>query len=472
MKVLLSTPPWKTTERWPPLGLLYIAESIERIRSDKVTVVDAFCLNMTSSELVKRAVQESPDVMGLSCSTHTFEAAMEVLRMVRERLPGTVIVLGGIHATFEADRILRSYPFVDYIIKGEAENAFPALLERIEEGDAPEDVPGISYLRGDGSVHSNPLTLIEDLDSLPFPERERLGDFTYGYQFQGINLTFRKFTTITSSRGCPFSCSYCSCAAFSERRWRSRSAANVVNELEMLYRQGYREAVFVDDNFTQNIPRVEEICRLITARGIRMKLYCEGRVGHAQLPFLRTMKEAGFNVIYFGAESSSPRVLDFYHKRQTPQGTAEAVTNAKKAGMLVITSFILGAPVETREEMRQTIQFARSMRPHGVQYNILDYLPGTPLWADLEAQGMVKEDDWKTNHRVYEYFPEASSQAELEAMVKEGYSTFVGAWENGSGILEILRALAMNATARGLVLGNVVNPVMYKALISELRRAW
>jgi radical SAM superfamily enzyme YgiQ (UPF0313 family) len=469
MKVMLTTPPWKTTEKWPPLGLLYIAGSVKKERGDEVVVVDAFCHNMTVEQLVERVVSERPEVLGMNCSTHTFKATMDVMTRVHELMPDLVIVLGGYHATFAAGQILAGYRFIDYIIKGEAERSLPRLLGHIEAGTEPTDVDGISFIRSDGELFERPLTLIEDLDSLDFPDRDLLGDFQYGYMFQGVPLTFGKFTTISTSRGCPFSCSYCSCAAFSERRWRPRGADSVADELEMLYRQGYRECVMVDDNFTQVTSRVEEICRQIKERGIRMRLYCEGRAGHAQLPLLRRMKSAGFNVIYFGAESSSKNVLEYYNKKQTPERTAEAVANAKKAGMLVITSYILGAPVETREEMLSTIDFAQSLRPHGVQYNILDFLVGTPLWEEMEEKGTVKEDDWRTNHRVYEYYPEHASREELEGLVNDGYGSFLEAWKSGSGVIELLRTLMVNSTARRIVMGNITNPAARKMITDGLK---
>ncbi|MBI0583470.1 MAG: radical SAM protein [Methanomassiliicoccus sp.] len=468
MKVLLATPPWKTTEMWPPLGLLYLAGSIKKERGDEVVVVDAFCHNLTIEQLVDRVVTERPNVMGMNCSTHTFNATMATLERVRERLPGTTIVLGGYHATFAAREILKEYRFIDHIIKGEAERALPRLLDHIEAGTEPADVEGISFRRGE-EVVERPLAVIEDLDALDFPDRSLLGDLKYGYYFQGVPLTFGKFTTISTSRGCPFACTYCSCAAFSERRWRPRSAVNVVDELEMLYRQGYRECVLVDDNFTQKASRVEEMCRLIRERGIRMRLYCEGRAGHAELPLLKEMKSAGFNVIYFGAESASPQVLEYYNKRQTPERTAEAVSNAKAAGMLVITSYILGAPVESKEEMRSTIGFAQSLRPHGVQYNILDFLIGTPLWDDMKDKGMVGDEDWKTNHRVYEYFPEHASREELESLVNDGYGTFLEAWKSGRGLLDLLRTMMVNPTARRIVLGNITNRQAISIVTDGLR---
>lgn len=469
MKVMLATPPWRTTERWPPLGLLYLAGSVKRERGDDVVVEDAFCHNLTAEELVDRVAAERPDVLGMSCSTHTFNATMDVLGRVSELLPDTAIILGGYHATFAAPQILRVFRFVEHILKGEAERSLPRLLDHIEAGTEPVDVDGISFIRADGRLFERPLALTEDLDSLDFPDRTLLGDFEYGYVFRGVPLTFDKFTTMSTSRGCPFSCAYCSCAAFSERRWRPRSAESVVDELEALYRQGYRECVMVDDNFTQAIPRVESICRLVRERGIRMRLFCEGRAGHAQLSLLRKMRSAGFEVIYFGAESSSPKVLEYYDKRQTPERTAEAVDNAKRAGMLVITSYILGAPIETREEMLSTIDFACSLRPHGVQYNILDLLVGTPLWERLAEAGAVGAEDWRTNHRVYEIFPENASREELEALIDEGYSSYLGAWRSISGVMELLRTLMVNPTARRIVAGNLANPAARKLITGGLR---
>lgn len=464
---MLSTPPGTTTEMWPPLGLLYLAGSIRQKREDEVVVVDAFCHNLTPETFLERVMVEGPDVLGMNCSTHTFLATMGALAKVRERMPDIVIVLGGYHATFAAREILNEYGFIDYIIKGEAEGALPRLLDHIEADTDPDDVEGISYRR-QGDLVERELALVEDLDSLPFLDRRLLGDFQYGYYFQGIPLTFGKFTTLSSSRGCPFSCAYCSCAAFSQRKWRPRSAENVVDELEMLYRDGYRECVFVDDNFTQRTSRVERICDLIRERGIEMKLYCEGRANHASLPLLKKMKRAGFDVIYFGAESASPHVLDFYNKTISPQQTAEAVTNAKKAGMLVITSYIVGAPVESLDDVRRTIDFARSLRPHGVQYNILDMLVGTPMWESMKEKGMLGPDDWKTNHRIYEYYPEHATREQLEREVNVGYESFLGAWKNVRGLSELLKILVVNPTARSVVMGNIRNPEAIAAVKSGL----
>ncbi len=409
--------------------------------------------------------KEKPDVIGLNCSTHTFLEAIQALQDAKKALPESKIVLGGYHATFAAERILEEYDFVDYIIKGEAEHAMVQLLDSIEKRKSSEDVTGISY-RLDGKNINNPLSLVSDLDALPFPDRSLLSSIDYGYSFQGIPLTFGKFTTLSTSRGCPFHCTYCSCAAFSLRKWRPRSAENVVEELESAHGQGYKDCVIVDDNFTHNTKRTEQICDLIIERDIDMRFYCEGRVDGASYELLRKMKRAGINVIYFGAESADDTVLDYYKKHITPEKTRLAISNAKKAGMLVVTSYIIGAPVETKEAVQRTLDFIRTSRPHALQVNILDCLIGTSIWEDMEKNNLVGKDDWKRNHRIYEYNKDGFGKDELEKYVNEAYADWLKGWWSKEGIADIIRILAKNKTARKVVFSNLLNPTVRKLMLN------
>jgi anaerobic magnesium-protoporphyrin IX monomethyl ester cyclase len=463
MKTLLSTPPGKTTELWPPLGLLYIASSLRARGRRDVQVLDAFCRNLGTEDLVSQVVREKPDVFGVNCSTHTFLNAVDALAGVHEALPDTRLVMGGYHSTFAAEKILHDYPFVDYVIKGEAERAFPDLLDRLEMDREPADVEGISY-RKDGNIVGQPLAVIKDLDALPFPDRGMLGDTEYGYFHQNIRLTFGRFTTIVSSRGCPFACTYCSCAAFSQRRWRARSASNVVDELEALYDQGYENVVFVDDNFTLKKSRVVDICEQIRERKIRMRFYCEGRVDNAPYELLRTMKRAGFEVMYFGVESPSPHVLDYYKKGITATKARRAVADAKRAGMIVVTSFIIGAPVEAQPDIQRTVDFIRTLRPHAVQVNILDCLIGTPIWDELVRDGVVAPDDWKRNHRIWEYRENGLSRETLGKLSEDAYAAHIQGWKSKAGLRDFVRMMSVNRTGRKIVLGNLFNPDVRRRL--------
>ena len=143
--------------------------------------------------------------------------------------------------------------------------------------------------------------------------------------------------------------------------------------------------------------------------------------------------------------------------------------NAKKAGMLVVTSFIVGAPGESLEDMNKTIQFILKTRPHAVQVNILDVLIGTEIWDRLSEEGVIGHDDWKTNHRIYEYGISPHTKSELEEIVNKSYSAHIEAWKTRHGIAEILRTLYVNRTTRNVVIGNLLNPSVRNRL-SDARR--
>lgn len=468
MNVLFSTPPGNTTEKWPPLGLLYLATNLIIERNDQVEVIDAFCMNLNKFELIKLITKKEPDVIGFNTSTHSFLDSIEVLREVSQSLPHVTILMGGYHATFASEQILENYPFINYIIKGEADHAIVELMECIENGAKPYKVEGISFFDGENHF-SNPPATIKDLDKLPYPDRNLLKGVDYGYNFQNIPLVSGKFTTINTSRGCPYNCSYCSCASFYNRNIRFRSPENVANEMQMLFEDGFNNVVVVDDNFTYRAERVEEICDLIIEKEIDMRFFCEGRVDRAFPDLLKKMKMAGFEVIYFGAESRSKHVLDYYNKKITPEQTRKAVENARSVNMLVIVSFILGAPVESREDIKKTLDFIRLLKPHAVQINILDVLIGTELWKDMDRIGKIGQEDWKTNHKIYDLEDGGHNRSDLENFVKLGYKYYLDSWKNKESILELLKLLSHNQTARKAVFKNILNPHLWKIFKEELK---
>lgn len=184
---------------------------------------------------------------------------------------------------------------------------------------------------------------------------------------------------------------------------------------------------------------------------------------------LRDMKRAGFNVIYFGAESASQHVLDYYNKTITPAQTMKSIENAKRAGMVVVTSFIFGAPVESKEDILGTIDFIREARPHAIQINILDCLLGTPIWDDLIRDGAVRPDDWKTNHRIYEFNNNGLSRDELQELVQLGYAAYADAWKNKDGLRDFIKIITSNKTARRIILGNMTSPRTLRGISNGMR---
>jgi len=452
MKVVLCTPPSMSKERWPPIGLLYIASYLRANGYNDVSIVDAFSCNMTEDDLVNAVEKENPDIVGMNSTAHTFIDAMSATEKIKNAIPNAKIVLGGYQATFNAEKILRSYKFVDYVIKGEGEKSFLELIKNLSKKKDMKKVKGISYIAK--KFVSNDSDIIKDLDALPFPDRTLVEKNDYKHYWNNIRLTFGKFTTVLTSRGCPYNCRYCSCSAFTNRLYRERSIDSVIDELEEIYSQGYKTCIVVDDNFTMNKERVIKICEEMRKRRIDLELHCEGRVNSASQHMLRAMKKAGFSTIYFGIESGSQKVLDYYRKGTTVEQIRNAVDNAKKVRMNIIGSFILGAPVERKEDIMHTLKFASSLRLHGTQFNILDLSPGTELWSEFERNGKIRKNDWKSNHRIYEYSNNLSKEY-LNQAVNRGYKMFLDSWKSKSALKELFINAAFNSSARRIITWNL-----------------
>jgi len=466
MKIVLCTPPSKETDfRWPPIGLLYIASYLKSKSDHEVRVIDAFSCSISEAQFLSQIRKEEPDVVGLSCTSYTFLKSMDLLGKIKQIFPDVKVVLGGIHATFFAEKIVENYKFIDFVVKGEGEIAFSELIENLHNRKELKSIGGLTFI-DNNKIVSSKEEFISDLDSLPFPDRKLVEGNDYAHCWFDFKLTFGRFTTILTSRGCPYSCTFCCCSALFKRKWRARSVDNILDELEEIYSQGYKTCIFVDDNFTLVPARVIELCRGIMRRKIKLDLHCEGRVDKASLDVLKEMKRAGFSTIYFGAESGLQKVLDYYKKGITVEQIKDAVGKAKKAGLNVIGSFIIGSPIETRQDVLKTLDFASDLRI-ALQINLLGIVPGTELWLRLESSGEIKKNDWKIAHSISEYCGNFS-QEELLEYLDYGYSLLIKKLKRPKSLRDILTLLSSYNTK--IVLWNLSrNPL---SLTKHLIKIW
>jgi len=187
----------------------------------------------------------------------------------------------------------------------------------------------------------------------------------------------------------------------------------------MLYNQGFRQIIFVDDNFTLNQKRVIELCHSMKKNRIEMDWVCDARVDCISMDALEAMAKAGCRIIYFGMESANQRILDFYNKGITPSQSIAATKAARKAGIdIIVGSFIVGAPDETREEIENTFNFAQRLDIDVPLFHPLELHPGTPLWADLSSQGILNEDEhWEKGVYASDISPKAVPLRELHSMI-------------------------------------------------------
>ncbi len=431
MKVVLINPDIGHAERiesqaaWPPHGLLYLGSVLQKGGHD-VNVIDNGRTQLPIDRLLKRVKNENPDVVGIGALTPTFKQSVRIAKAVKSEIPDAKIVFGNYHPTFTYEKILKKYKFVDYVVRGEGEETFLELVEAIKSGKKVEKIAGLAYRQGK-TVKSSPRLPIQDLDNLPFPDRSLLEQEYYS-EIMGAIGSGGRFTTILTSRGCPYKCRYCACAAFSHRKIRYRSPESVVAEMEQIHNEGYEEIGIVDDNFFVNKKWMDRIFTLIRENDLKFKFWAEGRVDNASREMLKKFAGVGCKIIYYGMESGSQKVLDYFKKNTTPEMNRKVVLNSKAAGIEnVIGSFIVGAPVETKADVRQTLDFIMSL--DGIdfpQINPLCISPGMELWDDALRGGYMKEDEmWEEEHIALNIFPSQITEAEVMGMIKGFYSDFV-----------------------------------------------
>jgi len=417
--------PNMVTSAWPPLGILYCAEVMMK-EGIEVSVLDQGAKGYTLKQTLNWVKKEDPDILGFSVLGSSMKEAMKIAESTKWENPKVTIVLGNYHPTFNAERILRKYPSVDVIVRGEGEFTSLELAKCLDRGNALEKVEGITFRKNGEIVSTAERPLIKNIDTLPFPDRELL-DTEYTSIIYGLKVATKRFNTIVSSRGCPFRCSFCGCRKFARGMWRPRSVENIMKELEYLQSEGYEQFLFVDDNFTLNLKRVVKLCRMIRKEGMDIEWFCDSRVDNCRYDVFREMVKAGCRIVYFGVESANQRILDYYKKGITPDKSRSAVRKARKAGVdIIVGSFIVGAPDETRREVENTLKFALELDIDVPQLNILGAFTGTDLWSDMVAKGLINEDElWETGAYASQVSPYAVPFEELRSMVYDYFKGFV-----------------------------------------------
>lgn len=379
MKILLVNPPyfdvWRTFDfLLPPLGLAYIAAILEANDYD-VTIVD---LNARQNE--RSITDRHWDIVGITFDTSRYYKGIKYGRMLRAK--GAKVVVGGPHATFMAEEILRNGS-ADFVVRGEGEYTMLELLNALKAGSDLGHIRGLSYLYDNQIIHNDDRIYSEDLDNLPFPTRHLLDMDKYRTSKMGV----RSITSILTSRGCPYQCSFCASSRLAGTSWRSRSVESIIEEVQLVKdTYGYPAVAFVDDNFTLDPKRVTNICEEILKRGWDIHWWCFTRgdtiVKNPEMVSL--MYKAGCRSTYIGIESGNQETLDSYKKRISAEISREAISILKKNKIEMTTSFIIGQLNEDKGMVEDTLRFAKSLNPNTVSFSILTPYPGTELFEQVK----------------------------------------------------------------------------------------
>ncbi len=366
----------------PPLGLISLATVARAAGHDARLFDPSFDADLSRVEA--ELARFRPHVVGLSLSTDLYPVARK-LCVLAQRL-GAQTVMGGPHATICAGELWADLPQLDFIVAGEGEESFVALLERIKYGEQPAGVAGVSYRSGGRVVVNPPAGWIRDIDALPPPDRELLPTYRR-YRASG-------YTGLILTRGCPYTCAFCQPALGEVTgRFRKKSAAAVADEIERLHHQdGNRRFHIDDDLFVLHRPWIRDIADHLERKGLlgKVQFIVLSRVDIFDEELALLLKRLGVYYIMFGVESGDQRLLDCFAKRTTTARIERTFALARAHGFKTHAFVILGSPDETRTSLALTEELVQRLQPTSLFLSQYAPLPGTALRRRLEDEGRLQ----------------------------------------------------------------------------------
>jgi anaerobic magnesium-protoporphyrin IX monomethyl ester cyclase len=376
---------------WQPLGTLYVAAVLQRAGHEVKFFNGAF----VSHEQILTEIRDfDPGFIGIYSTTFGWEKAKKTAADFKEIFHRKVFICAGGPYPIAAkeDCLTDAGNFFDALVYGEGELSTLEIVGRLERGEALHDVKGIIFRDG-GEIITNPeRPLIEDLDSLPFPARELLGDSS---KYIPPPATYKRkpVAVLMTSRGCNRRCIYCFQIDKDRKSGiRYRSVENVMKEIEYCIQQGYREIKFIDDTLAADYDRAMELAKEIKRRKLDFTWFASACVNQVDKPLLQAFREAGCWAILFGAESGVQKNLNAIRKGTTLEQIREAVKSAQAVGLKVSTPFLFGIPGETFEEGLQTIDFAIDLDPDMANFHAITPFPGTYLYDNLAKYGTMSDE--------------------------------------------------------------------------------
>jgi len=415
--LLLSTPHPLEESPLPPLSLTYLASVLIQ-EGIEVKILD-FLVTPYHPRKLKRELEEyRPQLVGATCVTLNYPIARRILKACKAFDPRIFTVIGGPHVTFALEETLLQSPWIDAIVIGEGERTLVQLVRAIEEGKGIHHVPGIAFADGGLVVKTPPQARIEDLDQLPLPARELLP--MARYRALGAPCT------VITSRGCPYSCIFCSGHRMFGPKVRFRSPEPVVDEIEKLQRDfGLAKINIVDDTFTVNHHHARAVCEEILRRKLKIKWSVFARVDRISEDLAQLMKRAGCEWVLFGVESADEEILKTIRKGITVDEVRRAVKISAEAGINVFNSFILGLPGESWDTALKSMAFGDELcHKYGAKYgfHILSPLPGTELYERAKDYGIrILSRNW-ARYNANEPITEMATMT--REMIKEAMSIY------------------------------------------------
>ena len=444
MKTLLVKPYNLSDHIQPSLGLGYLAAAA-KIGGHEALILDCIKDGVKLDGLLEEISRTRPDVVGFQCYTFDLKFVKEALEGCRRISPDIKTVIGGPHPSAVPKESFEYFKdSLDYLFVGEAEKGFPLLLDKLSKRGPVDysDIPGLAW-RQDGDLRQNPQVFVEDLDSLGMPAWDMIRPEEYPESQHGA--FFKKFpiAPLMITRGCPFSCTFCTGNIVGGKKIRRHSADFILRQIRYLYdERGIREFHIVDDNFTFD----KNFAKTLITGLIDLKLDISWstpngvRVDSLDEELLMLMKKSGLYLISLGIESGSDRVLKLMRKSTTVGKCRRSVNLIRSAGIEIAGFFIVGFPGETGEDIKKTIDL--SLELDLIRANYFTYLPfpGSQSYNELSSKGNLDETDWDNFYFMNAAFtPEGITRSQLKGFQRMAFFRFYLRpkifWKNIKGVM-------------------------------------
>jgi anaerobic magnesium-protoporphyrin IX monomethyl ester cyclase len=403
--------------RFPPLGLGYIAAYLKKYNIS-VDLVD--CTFLSERQALKRIKRSNPEIIGIYSMFSMKNKAIQMAKILRENCE--LLVAGGPLPTTKPEDFLQNF---DVAVIGEGEETMLELVHCVETNSNLFGVKGIAY-KENSKIRINPSRqFIQNLDSIPFPTRELFDNQAYkNYYAKKFGYTI---TSMITSRGCPFNCDFCSRPVFGNQL-RTRSAANIVDEMEALQALRYDRIWFADDCFTLNRERLIDVCDEVVRRGIKIDWECLSRVDAIDKEVTDKMKQAGCVRVFFGIESGNDHILALMKKQITVEQARKAVQIIRQSNVKVGAFFIVGYPGENEETVLYTVKFASSLPLDYLSFTLPYPIPGTPLYDKVKDKMMQDDYEEPKSLRLVKHkllFHSPFSESKLKFAILKGMAQFL-----------------------------------------------
>lgn len=366
------------------------------------------------------AMAKDFELLVLFTSTPGFHVDAKMASMMKDVNPKLKVCFVGPPVTVEPEKCLRTSKAIDFVVRKEFDHQIVAYAN----GKPLEEIPGVSFRKGDGFWHNPDAPVIEDLDSLPWASKVYKRDL----DFTRYNVPFLKnpFVSIYTSRGCPAQCTFCLWPqTHSGHRWRLRSIADVVNEVKWIKENfpGIQEVFFDDDTFNYKKERTIELCKELAKVG--MTWSCTSRVT-TDYDTLAAMKDAGGRLMIVGYESGDPQILKNIKKGANVEMARRFTQNAHKLGLKIHADFIVGLPGESRESIQRTIDFAKELDCETIQVSVAHPYPGTEFYDHVVKNNLITLDSMtdEMGHQLPNIIYPGLDRAELMDSVERFYSEY------------------------------------------------